>query len=77
MIVSETFRATSVIDCAAVENSIKEAIETILSPAFISRLSVVDNPYGNGGSSDTILNLLETASLNNVLKKSFFNISFD
>ena len=69
-------RATSVIDCLADENSITEAIESIFSPGFLTRLPAVENPYGNGGASEAILELIETISLDNLLKKTFFNIRF-
>ncbi len=70
-------RAESVIDCEANEHSISEALSLLFSPSFKERLLSVENPYGTGGASETILNLLEQISFENILKKRFYDISFD
>lgn len=68
-------RATSVIDCEPRHETIKFAIERLFSTAFQAQLSVVQNPYGNGGASDLIVQTLENQSLDNLLKKRFYELS--
>jgi GDP/UDP-N,N'-diacetylbacillosamine 2-epimerase (hydrolysing) len=35
----------------------------------------VISPYGNGGASEKIIEVLKTVSLENVLKKKFFDLA--
>ena len=64
-------RAESVIDCSADKLSITNAINRLFSPSFSATLSSVVNPYGRGDSSDAIVETLEKASFDNMLKKRF------
>ena len=66
-------KATSVIDCAPDQDSIHNAIKRLYSSEFQAKLSVVKNPLGNGGASDLVVRTLETCSLNNLLKKRFYD----
>jgi len=68
-------RAASVIDCEPDRNSIYQALKRLYSPEFEAILSVVENPYGNGGASEAIVRRLESQSLNNLLKKRFCDLS--
>lgn len=68
-------KAESVIDCDPEESSISKAIDRLYSSEFEGRLKSVSNPYGNGGASEKIVEVLESFSLDSVLKKSFYNIS--
>jgi len=67
-------KAESVIDCEPELKSIRMAIEHLFSSEFQDKLYSVVNPYGNGGASEAIVQNLENLSLNNLLKKSFFNL---
>ena len=67
-------KACSVIDCEPEKNSIIKAIEILYTQNFQSKLSLVENPYGDGGASEKITRYLESFDLNNILKKQFFNI---
>jgi GDP/UDP-N,N'-diacetylbacillosamine 2-epimerase (hydrolysing) len=67
-------RAKSVIDCDTSRESIRKAIARLLSPAFQAGLANVENPYGKGGASETIVGILEKKSFHNLLKKSFFDL---
>ena len=62
-------RAQSVIDCEPDSKSILSAIEQMLSHKFKQRLETVENPYGLGGASDSIVRVLESIQLNSVRKK--------
>ncbi|PLW82088.1 UDP-N-acetylglucosamine 2-epimerase (hydrolyzing) [Kineobactrum sediminis] len=68
-------KAASVIDCEPTKAAILEAIDRLYSPTFRSSLDAVDNPYGNGGASKAIVQVLADSSLDNLLKKSFYNLS--
>jgi len=64
-------RATSVIDCDARTGSIIEAIDTLFSEDFQSRLTSVINPYGLPGGSDKVVEVLERVPLEKILMKRF------
>lgn len=66
-------RAASVIDCEPERASIRAALNELLSPEFRSRLPLVENPYGNGGASDAIVEELEQRALDELLKKHFYD----
>lgn len=66
-------RAASVIDCAPERTAIRAAIRKLFSAAFQAQLSGVDNPYGNGGASEAIVQILEQYRLDTLLKKRFYD----
>jgi len=67
-------RADSVIDCETTEESIRNALEQLFSQEFIERLREVKNPHGGGNVAEKIVRKLETHSINNIIKKSFFDL---
>jgi GDP/UDP-N,N'-diacetylbacillosamine 2-epimerase (hydrolysing) len=67
-------RATSVIDCAPDRNAIAAALAKTEDPVFRNQLSNVINPYGSGGASERIADIVRTYQLDGILKKSFYNI---
>ncbi|TGL98090.1 UDP-N-acetylglucosamine 2-epimerase (hydrolyzing) [Leptospira barantonii] len=69
-------KAESVIDCEPEESSILRAIEKLYSKEFQNGLSTVKNPYGEGNASSKIMDVLENISLDQILKKKFFDLSF-
>ena len=68
-------KAESVIDCEANKKSISSAIQKLYSAEFQAKLKTVKNPYGSGGASTAILKILESVSLDGILKKEFYNIN--
>jgi len=64
-------RASSVIDCAPERNSVLAAIQTLYSSAFQSSLHGVENPYGDGGASEKIVDVLKQVDIRHIVKKSF------
>ena len=66
-------RATSVIDSQPDVTSIQNAIERLFSREFQSALSTVLNPYGEGDVASKIVSVLETCSLDGILRKRFFD----
>jgi GDP/UDP-N,N'-diacetylbacillosamine 2-epimerase (hydrolysing) len=67
-------RASSVIDCQPERASISAALDRLYSEEFQSTLPSVKNPYGDGGASRAVVDVLERCDLGGLLKKSFFNI---
>ena len=68
-------KAISVIDCEPNEPSISRAIKKLYSPDYQNGLTTVKNPYGCGGASESIVNILNDVSLDGLLKKRFYNLN--
>lgn len=69
--------ASSVINCAPTADSISEALAKLYDPEFRSMLSQTVNPYGYGGASKKIVEVLSAYPIDNLLKKSFYDIPND
>lgn len=67
-------KAKSVIDCKPKKESIKEAINTLYSKNFKKILHMVDNPYGKGGATDKIIEVLRAANIPEEQKKEFYDL---
>ena len=67
-------KAESVIDCIEKKGEILGAINRVLSLEFQNNLKNVMNPYGQGGASKKIKEVLKTVDLNNVLMKKFYDL---
>ena len=67
-------KAESVIDCKPTTKSISDAIKKLYSLELQQKLKTVKNPYGSGGASEAIVKTLEKVSLENILKKKFYNM---
>lgn len=74
---SGRLRADSVIDCEETEQAIVAAIKKGLSPGFKSILKNVISPYGQGDASSKIKEYLKKVSLQNILMKQFYDVSYD
>ncbi len=68
-------KAESVISCAPENSEIKDAIKKAYSKEFQKSLDKVVNPYGEGGASEKIVQLLKVISFKDLLKKHFFDIN--
>jgi len=66
--------AASVIDCDPETGSIIKAIQTMYSADFQATLTTVVNPYGLPGASAKAVEILESASLEGVLMKRFYDL---
>jgi UDP-hydrolysing UDP-N-acetyl-D-glucosamine 2-epimerase len=60
-------RARNVIDVAPDETQILQGIDRALNPEFRARLAGMENPYGNGTASETIVRVLTTVPLSEQL----------
>lgn len=67
-------QAESVINCEPKKESISAALRRLYSDKFQSSLQRVKNIYGEGGASDAIVSIVKTASLDDIVKKNFFDI---
>lgn len=69
-------KAESVIDCLPEADAIVAAIEQMGSGEFRERLKTVVNPYGTGGASKKIVEVLQSVSFDGLLKKRFYDMQF-
>ena len=67
-------KAKSVIDCKPAKGSIKEAINTLYRKNFQKILHMVDNPYGKGGATEKIIEVLRAANIPEEPKKEFYDL---
>jgi GDP/UDP-N,N'-diacetylbacillosamine 2-epimerase (hydrolysing) len=67
-------KADSIIDCISNKKSILEAFKKLYSKEFQNSLIHVKNPYGDGCASEKIVEEIKITDLNNILKKSFYNL---
>jgi UDP-hydrolysing UDP-N-acetyl-D-glucosamine 2-epimerase len=67
-------QAKTVISCSATRESIAEAIGKGLSHDFRRSILDASNPYGEGGASVHIKETLKQIDLNDIMKKSFYNL---
>ena len=68
-------QADSVINCEPNQKSISDGINILYSPKFQANLSKVQNPYGEGGASEEIVNTLKIINIKNIVKKTFYDLS--
>ena len=64
----------SIIHCASNFEGIHNALEQLYDPAFKALLSNAVNPYGSGGASHKIAEVIKNYPLDGLLKKSFFDL---
>ena len=70
-------QATSVINCEPSLDSIVAALEQLYSTEFQASLHHVINPYGEGGASAKVVNILKHNALAGIVKKTFYDISIN
>ena len=68
-------RSSSVIDCRTDRGAILRALETLLfDPEYRKKTRNTENPYGSGGASDKIVEILRNTSLKEIVKKKFYDL---
>ncbi|BDU70457.1 UDP-N-acetyl glucosamine 2-epimerase [Geothrix oryzae] len=67
-------KAASVIDCPPFHRDILDAIHKLYDLSFRQMLPSVRNPYGDGGASRRIVQVLEKFPLDGILKKRFHDL---
>ena len=68
-------KASSVIECKPSEKSIDLAFKKIFSLDFKKVLENTSNPYGTGGASQKIFDILSKLDLDKLVKKEFFDLT--
>lgn len=68
-------QAASVLNCVPEREAILSALEHLFSPSFQQSLERVINPYGEGGGSERVVNVIRSCNLDNLLKKKFHDQS--
>jgi len=67
-------QASSVINCLPERQEIRAAIKTLYSQDFTSSLAETSNPYGEGGASRKIVDLLKCVDLSGIIQKTFYDL---
>ena len=67
-------KAKSIIACLPKKESIDSALEKLYSKKFQEIINNVVNPYGAGGASKKISKIIKDFNLDNIVKKSFFDL---
>lgn len=67
-------RAASVIDCVPEREAIAQALLQLYTPEFRARLAGAVNPYGHGGASRRVADVLSAVPLAGLVTKRFFDI---
>jgi GDP/UDP-N,N'-diacetylbacillosamine 2-epimerase (hydrolysing) len=70
-------RASSVIDCAPDADSIGRGLAQVFDPGFRAVARAASNPYGDGGASRRIVEVLSRHPLYDLLKKTFHDLPQD
>jgi GDP/UDP-N,N'-diacetylbacillosamine 2-epimerase (hydrolysing) len=64
----------SIINCEPTRQSIAKALAQLYSEDFRVTLKKVSNPYGEGGASEVIVDVLKNVSLKGIVKKRFYDL---
>jgi GDP/UDP-N,N'-diacetylbacillosamine 2-epimerase (hydrolysing) len=67
-------KADSVINCLPEKQSIDAALKRLYSNDFRSIINEVESPYGYGGASRQIKEIIKNIYLNDILKKTFYDL---
>jgi GDP/UDP-N,N'-diacetylbacillosamine 2-epimerase (hydrolysing) len=67
-------QANSVINCEPTCVSITEAMERLYSNDFQKSLNHVINPYGEGGASAKIVDIIKHKAITDIVKKTFYDL---
>lgn len=67
--------ADSVLHCPPQTEAIRSALQTVFSGELAGLLSRVENPYGQGGVSSKIKEVLKQTPLDGLLKKHFYDFA--
>lgn len=68
-------QAASVINCEPTRKSIQAAMKILYTEEFQASLKQIQNPYGDGGASEQVVNIIKRCALDGITKKSFYNLA--
>ena len=69
-------KASSVIECKPSEKAIDLAFKKIFSLDFKKVLENTSSPYGTGGASQKIFDILRKLDLDKLVKKEFYDLTY-
>jgi GDP/UDP-N,N'-diacetylbacillosamine 2-epimerase (hydrolysing) len=67
-------KAKSIIDCEPTKESIQNAVDRLYSKDFQKMLQSVANPYGEGDSTEKIMDVLKNEPIPKETKKEFYDL---
>jgi len=67
-------QAESVINCDPNHQSIVGALKKLYAPDFHKRLRKVTNPYGEGGATKKVVEIIKNHALDGMVKKTFYHL---
>jgi GDP/UDP-N,N'-diacetylbacillosamine 2-epimerase (hydrolysing) len=67
-------KADSVISCSPTQENIRSAFDKSYSEDFQNIVDNTKNPYGNGGASKIVVDIIKDFDLNGILKKIFYDL---
>jgi GDP/UDP-N,N'-diacetylbacillosamine 2-epimerase (hydrolysing) len=67
-------QAPSVINCKPEGDDIRAALVKLYSKNFKASLEMTSNPYGEGGASFKVVNVLRDAPLDGIIQKTFYDL---
>jgi GDP/UDP-N,N'-diacetylbacillosamine 2-epimerase (hydrolysing) len=67
-------KADSVISCKSTEEAVDNAFRKSFSEDFQGVVNGTQNPYGSGGASKLIIDIIKNYDLNGILKKDFYDL---
>jgi len=68
-------QAASVINCEPTRKSIQDAMKMLYAEDFQATLKQVQNPYGDGGASEQVVQIIKYCALDGITKKSFYDLA--
>jgi GDP/UDP-N,N'-diacetylbacillosamine 2-epimerase (hydrolysing) len=70
-------QASSIINCRAKRDEIAGALQKLSSATFQEDLGTVSSPYGEGGASARVINIVKKLPMDGILKKNFYDLPAD
>jgi len=70
-------QASSIINCRAKRDEIAGALQKLYSSTFQADLGAVSSPYGDGGASARVIDIVKKLPLDVILKKNFYDLPAD
>jgi GDP/UDP-N,N'-diacetylbacillosamine 2-epimerase (hydrolysing) len=67
-------QAGSVINCEPNRQSIAATLKKLYTAGFRANLSQVNNPYGEGGASEMVVETIKYYEVDGIAKKSFYDL---
>ena len=68
-------QAASIINCEPKRKSIQTAIKMLYAEDFQAALKQIQNPYGDGGASEQVVQIIKYCALDGIIKKSFYDLT--